>query len=397
MTMTDFFEFQSRTKILSGRGALLRLANEIKLLGGSRIMLISDETLKKLEMTERIRSVLQEEDLPVPEIFTDVPTDSSLSVANRIAELCRDKNIDAIVALGGGSVIDTSKGVRMILSQKSDDILQLSGYEGLPAGSGIPLCIIPTTSGTGSEVTGVAVIRDESRDLKLEFISTNIQPDIAVLDPEMTVSMPPKVTASTGMDALCHAVEGYTCLQKNPLSDAYATTALRLISENLLKATKDGSDTDARIAMANAALMAGISFSNSMVGIVHGIGHALGAVSRVPHGVAMNILLPHCMIYNMDVCKAGYADLLLYLAGPEIYAATPESDRAYSCVRFIRHLSEQLHDLCGLPLTLSEAGVREEDFPRIAEASLRDGANLVNPKYVDRDVILSILNRAYRS
>ena len=266
-----------------------------------------------------------------------------------------------------------------------------------PAGSGIPLCIIPTTSGTGSEVTGVAVIRDESRDLKLEFISTNIQPDIAVLDPEMTVSMPPKVTASTGMDALCHAVEGYTCLQKNPLSDAYATTALRLISENLLKATKDGSDTDARIAMANAALMAGISFSNSMVGIVHGIGHALGAVSRVPHGVAMNILLPHCMMYNMDVCKAGYADLLLYLAGPEIYAATPESDRAYSCVRFIRHLSEQLHDLCGLPLTLSEAGVREEDFPRIAEASLRDGANLVNPKYVDRDVILSILNRAYRS
>ena len=214
--MTDFFEFQSRTKILSGRGALLRLANEIKLLGGSRIMLISDETLKKLEMTERIRSVLQEEDLPVPEIFTDVPTDSSLSVANRIAELCRDKNIDAIVALGGGSVIDTSKGVRMILSQKSDDILQLSGYEGLPAGSGIPLCIIPTTSGTGSEVTGVAVIRDESRDLKLEFISTNIQPDIAVLDPEMTVSMPPKVTASTGMDALCHAVEGYTCLQKTP-------------------------------------------------------------------------------------------------------------------------------------------------------------------------------------
>ncbi len=393
--MTDFFEFQSKTKILSGRGALLRLPNEIRLLGGSRILLISDETLKKIGMTERIRSILQEENLQIAEIFTDIPTDSSLSVANHIAEICRDRQIDAIIALGGGSVIDTSKGVRMILSQKSDDILKLSGYEGLPAGKGIPLCIIPTTSGTGSEVTGVAVIRDENRNLKMEFISTNIQPDIAVLDPEMTVSMPPKVTAATGMDALCHAVEGYTCLQKNPLSDAYAVTAVRLVSENLVRAVKDGSDTDARIAMANAALMAGISFSNSMVGIVHGIGHALGAVSRVPHGTAMNILLPHCMMYNMDECEKGYADLLLWLAGPEIYAATPESGRAHACVRFIRRLSEQLRAICGLPLTLSEAGVSKADFERIAETSLRDGANLVNPKYVDRDVILSILEKAY--
>ena len=158
----------------------------------------------------------------------------------------------------------------------------------------------------------------------MEFISANIQPDIAVLDPVMTQSMPPKVTAATGMDALCHAVEGYTCLQKNPLSDAYAVTAVRMISDNLKKAVIDGSDTEARIAMANAALMAGISFSNSMVGIVHGIGHALGAVCRIPHGTAMNILLPHCMMYNLDVCRENYADLLFWLAGPEIYSATPE-------------------------------------------------------------------------
>lgn len=393
--MADFFEFQSRTKILSGRGALLRLANEIRLLGGRRVLLLSDETLRGLGMTDRILSVLQEENLQVAEIFTEIPTDSSLSVANRIADICREKKIDAVVGLGGGSVIDTSKGVKMILSQNSDDILKLSGYEGLPAGDRIALCIIPTTSGTGSEVTGVAVIRDETRDLKMEFISANIQPDIAVLDPEMTQSMPPKVTAATGMDALCHAIEGYTCLQKNPLSDAYATAAIRIISRNLLKATEDGSDADARIAMANAALMAGVSFSNSMVGIVHGIGHALGAVSRVPHGTAMNILLPHCMMYNMDVCEEGYADLLLYLAGPEIYAATPRSDRAHACVRSVRSLSEKLHAMCGLPLTLEEAGVAESDFEKIAEASLRDGANLVNPKYVDREVILSILRQAY--
>lgn len=393
--MTDFFEFQSRTKILSGKGALLRFAAEIRLLGGSRAILISDATLDMLGMTEHLISVLKEEEIDVPVVYTDVPTDSSLAVADRIAGICRENRIDIIIALGGGSVIDTSKGTRMILSQNSDDILSLSGYEGLPAGHPLPLCVIPTTSGTGSEVTGVAVIRDENRDLKMEFISANIQPDIAVLDPVMTQSMPPKVTAATGMDALCHAVEGYTCLQKNPLSDAYAVTAVRMISDNLKKAVIDGSDTEARIAMANAALMAGISFSNSMVGIVHGIGHALGAVCRIPHGTAMNILLPHCMMYNLDVCRENYADLLFWLAGPEIYSATPEKDRAEACIRFIRNLSEELHELCGLPLTLSEAGASEDDFEKVAETSLRDGANLVNPKYVDRDTILSILRKAY--
>ena len=171
--MTDFFEFQSRTKILSGRGALLHLASEIHLLGGSRAILISDETLKGLGMTDEITAVLREEELDVPVVYTDIPTDSSLKTANRIAEICRNEKIDVIIGLGGGSVIDTSKGVRMILSQDSDDILKLSGYEGLPSGHSIPLCIIPTTSGTGSEVTGVAVIREEDRELKMEFISTN--------------------------------------------------------------------------------------------------------------------------------------------------------------------------------------------------------------------------------
>lgn len=393
--MTNFFEFQSRTKILSGRGALLHLANEIRLLGGSQAILISDETLKKLGITEKIVSALQKENISVPVIFTDIPTDSSLKTANKIAEICRQENINIIIGLGGGSVIDTSKGVRMILSQNSDDILKLSGYEGLPAGTPVPLCIIPTTSGTGSEVTGVAVIRDEERDIKMEFISTNIQPDIAVLDPQMTQSMPPKVTAATGMDTLCHAIEGYTCMQKNPLSDAYAVTAINIISKNLMNAIKNGRDLDARAEMANAALMAGISFSNSMVGIVHGIGHALGAVSRVPHGTAMNILLPHCMMYNMDTCGKDYAELLLHIAGPEIFSATPYNERAFSFVRYVRTLSEELYAVCGLPLRLSDAGVNKQDFEKIAETSLRDGANLVNPKYVDKDAILSILNKAY--
>ena len=137
--MTDFFEFQSRTKILSGKGALLRLAAEIRLLGGSRAILISDATLDMLGMTEHLISVLKEEEIDVPVVYTDVPTDSSLAVADRIAGICRENRIDIIIALGGGSVIDTSKGTRMILSQNSDDILSLSGYEGLPAGHPLPL------------------------------------------------------------------------------------------------------------------------------------------------------------------------------------------------------------------------------------------------------------------
>ncbi|MFQ8989040.1 MAG: iron-containing alcohol dehydrogenase, partial [Intestinibacter sp.] len=218
---------------------------------------------------------------------------------------------------------------------------------------------------------------------------------IAVLDPRMTMKLPPKMTAATGMDALCHAIESYTCMQKNPLSDSYAVAAINLIRENLLKVCENGNNKKGRLALANASLMAGVAFSNSMVGIIHAIGHALGGVSRVPHGEAMAILMPYCMEYNMDKLEELYAELLLPIAGAEVYSNTPKEERAKKTIETIKNMRKQLHDMTGLPLNLREKQVNKEDFEKIAQTALNDGAMIVNPKKVEMEDVIMILNQAY--
>ena len=241
----------------------------------------------------------------------------------------------------------------------------------------------------------MAVIKNEARRLKMEFISYYLQPDVAVLDVRMTRTLPPKTTASTGMDALCHAIEAYTCLQKNPISDAYALGAIRLITQNLEQAVKNGKDDRARLAMANASMMAGAAFSNSMVGVIHAIGHALGGVCHVPHGDAMTILLPHGMAFNYRVLKEQYGELLYFLAGEETCLNTPAEQRGKEAVRQVWQLRRKLHRICGLPERLRECGVRKSDFELVARTAMNDGAMIVNPREVSWEDVMFILNKAY--
>ena len=205
--LPDYYEFQSSAKVLSGKFALENIPQELKNLGAERPMVLSDGILEKIGTLGMVLDALGSGDIEIGGMDTDIPADSSLTVVHRIAEEFRQKGCDSLVAVGGGSVIDTAKGVRMVLSQDVDDILDIWGCENLTRGKWIPFVAVPTTSGTGSESTLVAVIKNEARKLKMEFISYFLQPDVAVLDPRMTETLPPKTTASTGMDALCHAVE----------------------------------------------------------------------------------------------------------------------------------------------------------------------------------------------
>lgn len=393
--LPDYYEFQSSAKVLSGKFALENIPQELKNLGAERPMVLSDGILEKIGTLGIVLDALGAGNIEIGGMDTDIPADSSLTVVHRIAQEFRHKECDSLIAVGGGSVIDTAKGVRMVLSQEVDDILDIWGCENLTRGKWIPFVAVPTTSGTGSESTLVAVIKNEARKLKMEFISYFLQPDVAVLDSRMTETLPPKTTASTGMDALCHAVEAYTCLQKNPLSDAYATAAIQLIGENLEQAVKNGKDKKARMAMANASMMAGSAFSNSMVGIIHAIGHALGGVCHVPHGDAMTILLPHGMAYNYRLCGDLYGELLLPLAGEEIFCSTPKKERGKQAIREVWALRRRLHRLCGLPERLRDCGVTRADFQKVAETAINDGAMLVNPRPAELEDVLIILERAY--
>lgn len=390
-----YYEFQNSAKILSGECALENIPHELKSLGAKKVLILTDKTLEKIGTLQIVVDAINTNELEIGGVYTDIPTDSSIDVINEVIKEYKKLNCDGLIAIGGGSVIDTAKGVRMTLSQEKEDIMDLAGCELINYGKHIPFVVIPTTSGTGSEATLVAVILNKIKNIKMEFISYFLLPDVSVLDTRMTLTLPPKITASTGMDALCHAIESYTCLQKNPMSDAYATAAIELIRDNLEEAVKNGSNKEARLAMANASLMAGSAFSNSMVGIVHAIGHSVGGISRVPHGDAMAILMPPCMKYNKDKLKDNYAKLLLYIAGPEIYSNTEPEKRADKTIEYVENILNKMNELTGINKKLSEAGVKEEDFDQIAMGAINDGAMIVNPKKADYEDVINILKEAF--
>lgn len=389
----SYFEFTNPTKLCSGPAALDHLAYELEILGAVHPMILSDEMLEKIGTLRLVTDALP--DVKIGRIFTDIPRDSSTHVVNRIAKEYREFGCDALVAVGGGSVLDTAKGVRLLIGQEADDLLELMGCECIPKGKNVPFIAIPTTAGTGSEATAVAVIRNPELRIKMEYISQQVLPDVALLDPRMTVTLPPRITASTGMDTLCHAIEAYSCLQKNPLSDAYASAAIELVRDNLVRAVRFGGSREARLAMANASFLAGAAFSNSMVGVVHAIGHALGAVCHVPHGDAMNILLPAGMMFNFKVCRKEYARLLPYLTGADAYKKMSEQERARQAIREVVRLRGKLHRMTGLPATLKEAGVNPAMFPEVAKTALNDGAIIVNPRQVTYEAIIRILEVSY--
>ncbi|MCI9486623.1 MAG: iron-containing alcohol dehydrogenase [Lachnospiraceae bacterium] len=393
--LPKYYEFQHSTKLLSGKDALENIPAELHMLEASHPMVLSDHVLHEIGTLSKVCDAVQGDGIQIGALFHEIPADSSSDVVNEIAGTYRSSGCDSLVAVGGGSVLDTAKGVRMLLSQEVHDIMELLGCEILTRGRHIPFVAVPTTSGTGSESTLVAVIRNASNGMKMEFISYYLQPDVTVLDSRMTLTLPPRMTAATGIDTLCHAIEACTCLQKNPLSHAYGTAAIRMVGEYLERAVENGKDKEARLGMANASTMAGAAFSNSMVGMVHAIGHALGGVCHVPHADAMTILLPHCMEYNMELLSEDYGELLLFLGDPEEYAATPKDERGPAMVRKVRELTGRLHGRCGLPLSLRDAKVERESFEAVAKAALSDGAMIVNPKQVGREDVLMVLEKAY--
>ncbi len=394
--LPNYYEFYSPVKINSGQDALETIPYEFKQLQVNKPLIVTDQGIKQAGLLKILLKALENSGLSVSDdwIYDRVPSDSSVDVVNEIAKKFSQGNFDALIALGGGSVIDTAKGVNILVSSGESDLRNLMGVDRLSLRLK-PLVVIPTTSGTGSEATLVAVIADTHTHFKLPFVSYQLVPALAILDPRMTLSLPPRLTAATGMDALSHAIEAYTCLQKNPVSDAFAWKAIELIGKNLVNAVRNGKDLQARMAMANASLMAGIAFSNSMVGAVHAIGHALGAVSGVHHGNAMAILLPAVMKRNFMKVRNLYAELYLPLAGVDEYVKVKREDLANKTLEYVENLNKKLNELTGMPVTLKQAGVKEEELPQVAEKAINDGAMSTNPIDFDYETVLKILHEVY--
>lgn len=390
-----YYEFFCPVKVIAGNAALEHIPFELATLGAKRPMIITDKGVRANGLLNPIEAAFSTTDAVIGAIFDDVPPDSSLEVVRLAAELYHKQKCDAIIAIGGGSVIDTSKATNILVSEGGNDLLQYSGAHNLSKPLK-PFFVIPTTSGTGSEVTMVAVVSDLEKNVKIPFTSYYLMPHAAILDPRMTQTLPPHLTAMTAMDAMTHAVEAYTCLAANPLSDAYASAAIKKISENLFKVLDNPSEPQGRLELAQASTMAGIAFSNSMVGLVHSLGHALGAVAHLPHGLCMNLFLPYVLEYNKEVNGNKIGELLLPLAGADIYAQTPANQRADKAIATILTMRDRLFSLTKLPRNLRETGkVTEAQLDDVAEKALNDGSIIFNPKEASLKDLRAILQKAW--
>lgn len=390
-----YYEFFCPVKIVAGHMALEHIPFELSTLQAKRPMIITDKGVRGAGLLAHVEAAFEGAEAVIAAIYDDVPPDSSLTTVRDAAALFRANNCDAIIAIGGGSVIDTSKGVNILVTEGGDDLMKYMGAHNLKRPLK-PFFVVPTTSGTGSEVTLVAVIADKEKGVKMPFTSYFLMPNAAVLDSRMTITLPPHITAMTGMDALTHAVEAFTCMAHNPMSDAYATAAISKISQNLMKVMEDPKDADGRLELAQASTMAGAAFSNSMVGLVHSLGHSLGAVCHLPHGLCMSLFLPYVLEYNLETSADRIGELLLPLAGADVYAATPKAQRALKAIAHIKSMRDELYSRCKLPRTLKETGkVSLDQLEHVAELTINDGSIIFNPKETDYEEALAILKRAW--
>jgi len=390
--LPEFFEFHNPTKVVYGVGIASDLKAELSFLEADRYFVVSDRIISDLGLVKKVADGLASAGVTIAGEFLDVPQDAEIKAVNACAEKAKASGAEGLIGIGGGSVIDAAKATNILISEGGDLVEDHAGMHTLTRPLK-PLVVIPTTAGTGSEVTIAAMICDEENKVKMAFVDKFLLPSLAVLDPEMTLSLPPKLTASTAMDALAHAVEAYVDREWSPISDALAVGAVDLIFGNVIQATENGDDVEARGALLVAANMAGIAFSHSMVGCVHSMAHAIGGFYRVPHGVANAILLPHGMEYNFEEAKEKFAKLAPIM-GKEVSGRSVH-DAARQAIEAVRKLTGRLNEMGTLPLRLSDVGVPEDDLPQIAEAAAMEGASFYNPREVVAEEILPHLKNAH--
>ncbi|MEW6137068.1 MAG: iron-containing alcohol dehydrogenase [Thermodesulfobacteriota bacterium] len=361
--------FQTTPRIVMGPGSADSVAAEVKRLGANKIIIITDPGLVKTGIVDRFEGLLNKAGFSLGR-FDAVEPDPRYEVASQAAEFAKSSGADLILGIGGGSSLDIAK-VAAILVTNAQPIGSLFGID-LVEAPGLPLILVPTTAGTGSEVTPIAILSDHQEKLKKGIVSPHLFPASAILDPELTLGLPPSVTASTGMDALIHAVEAYTSKNATPLTDLLAVQAMKLLFENIRTAYANGSDLQARSNMLEGSMLAGMAFANAGVTAVHAFAYPIGAEFHIPHGVANSIMLAAVMEFNMLGNLRKFAQMA-ELFGEDTIGLS-ERKSAQLAVDALRTLAADLR----VPSHLSEFGVKEEDIPSLAEGVMKVTRLLAN-------------------
>ena len=381
------FVFNTTPRLVCAPGSALALAPLLADLGARRPLLVTDPGLVEIGLLAPLQAALEAAGTTAI-LFDRVQEDPPESVVEAAVSLGRREQADALVAVGGGSSMDVAKVVAVLLGDGGQELAALYGVDQV-RGARLPLVLVPTTAGTGSEVTPVAVITTGAT-TKAGVSSRLLLPDVAVLDADLTLGLPPRVTAMTGIDAMVHAIEAYTSrVKKNPMSDHLAREALRLLSTNLRRAVTRGQDRDARAGMLLGACLAGQAFANAPVAAVHALAYPLGGHYHIPHGLSNSLVLPAVMDFNLSAAAPLYAELASIV--------TPDatgSDEARAMA--LRDFLVALIAAVSLPATLAEAGVPREDLAMLADDAMLQQRLLVNnPRELSREDALAIYTAAW--
>ena len=374
------FTFNTAGCLAVGPGESLKLHEHCQRLGIRRPLFVTDPGLVSIGLLDAGLDALKANGFE-PVIYDQVREDPPEDVVLTAVDVALDGDIDGVIGFGGGSSMDVAKVVAVLMAA-GQSLADIYGVDQV-AGPRLPLILIPTTAGTGSEVTPVAVITT-GETTKAGVSSRQLLPDVAVLDPDLTLGLPPRVTAMTGIDAMVHAIEAYTSkFKKNPISDNLARQALVLLSENIRTAVHEGHDRAARGNMLLGAMLAGQAFANAPVAAVHALAYPLGGHYHIPHGLSNSLVLPAVLRYNMPEAEPLYRELAPLVGGGS------------SAVDLVAELEAIVHDT-GLPATLSEAQVPEDDLPMLAEDAMLQQRLLVNnPREVQLADALEIYRAAF--
>lgn len=384
------FTFSTTRTILNELGGAQRLAQVCKEQGATSVLIVTDPGIRKAGLLERVLPGFASEHLPVA-IFDGTEADPSDATVLKAAALGRQHKVDLVVGFGGGSAMDVAKLAALLASPDCrQDLKDMYGV-GNAKGRRLPLVQVPTTAGTGSEVTPIAIVTTGAT-TKAGVVSPVLQPDIALLDAELTLGLPPHVTAATGIDAMVHAIEAFTSKhRKNPLSDMLAKEALRLLSNHLVKAVKEGNDLAARSNMLLGALLAGQAFANAPVAAVHALAYPLGGHFHIPHGLSNSLVLPHVMRFNAPEAQHLYAELAPIIMGKSYKAGTASKVTA-ALIDFIEDLIMEVE----LPARLRDCKVPEHFLGKLAsDAMLQQRLLINNPRDVTEKDALDIYRAAF--
>ena len=379
------FTFSVPQNIIVGKGSLAKLPEVAEKLGGKKAFIISGPHLNKMGIVLSCADAMKAKGIE-SSVFTETEGNPSVETVDKASTAYKESGADFIVALGGGSPMDVAKAVGVV-ARYGGSITEYEGADKVP-GDIIPLIAVPTTAGTGSEVTAFSVITDHSRNYKLTVFSYKLIPSYAILDAELLTTAPASVAAACGIDAMVHALEAYISTAASPFSDAMAEKALELIGANIRCYAANRGDIEAAENMLVGSLFAGIAFSWARLGDVHAMSHPVSAYFNVPHGVANAMLLPTIVEYNMLADKGKYLNIYNYIA--ELPAA-PEEFTADMLVDELLNLNEAL----GIPAGLEEAGVTKDKFDAMADDAMKSGNIAVNPRSTTKKDVLALYEKAF--